>query len=111
MNRHQRRKFAAQNRNNGKKWRSFAGFGMTQAQAKAVSDRTFAGELMTCVMCGAQRKSDPTANSDWRAVTVDGETFYACTKEFPPDGASAAEFEAAYDKVIRKVLDLKRPTA
>lgn len=67
----------------------------------------FQGETMTCVVCGRTKVSDPRVHSQWRAITVDGETYYACTREFPDDRASAKKFQRAYDRILRKIAALK----
>ena len=67
---------------------------------------TFMGEMMHCVMCGKMERSDPRRESQWRALTIDGQTFYACPAEFPPDDAGVAAFKAAYLKVMTKCIKL-----
>jgi hypothetical protein len=68
----------------------------------------FSGEVMTCVVCGAKRRSHPAVESDWRCVIVDGERFYVCPDEFPPDGAGREEdFREAYKLVLTKVLSVR----
>ncbi len=67
----------------------------------------FSGEMMTCVVCGAERRSHPAVESDWRCVIVDGERFYVCPAEFPPDGAGREAFREAYLKVMRKILSIR----
>jgi hypothetical protein len=67
----------------------------------------FSGEEMVCVVCGAQRQSDVQVESDWRCVIVDGQRFYVCPSEFPPDGAGREEFREAYLKVMRKILSVR----
>lgn len=96
-------------RNNGQKPKAIlGGFGLSQEEAIKKSNAAFEGQLMTCVMCGAQRKSDPAVSTDWRSIDVDHQVYYACANEFPPDGSSAGAFRAAYDKIIRKILDARR---
>jgi hypothetical protein len=70
-------------------------------------DGIFSGEVMVCVVCGAQRQSDVQVESNWRCVIVDGERFYACPNEFPPDGAGREEFREAYKLVLTKVLSVR----
>lgn len=109
MNRHQRRKIQAMKRNNGKKPKAIlGGFGLSQEEAIRKSNVAFEGQHMTCVMCGAKRKSDPAVSSDWRSIEVDHQVYYACVNEFPPDGSSAEAFRTAYDKIVRKILDVRR---
>jgi hypothetical protein len=62
----------------------------------------FTGELMVCVVCGQTEHSDPTKNTDWRAIDLDGQRAYACPHEFPP--ADLAAFEAAYLKVFNAAV-------
>jgi hypothetical protein len=68
----------------------------------------FSGEVMVCVVCGAERQSDVQVESNWRCVIVDGERFYVCPDEFPPDGAGREEdFREAYKLVLTKVLSVR----
>lgn len=60
----------------------------------------FTGELITCVVCGAQYRSNPNVESDWRAIQIEDEILYACPNEFPPDGAGKEAFTAAYELFI-----------
>lgn len=62
--------------------------------------KAFRGELMKCAVCGKEEKSSPDANTQWRAVDLGSKRIYACPAEFPPDGASAEEFKAAYLRLI-----------
>ena len=64
----------------------------------------FMGEMMTCVMCGRQQKSDPLTQSQWRAIEADGVRYYACPAEFPPDTASSAAFQLAYNRVLARIV-------
>jgi hypothetical protein len=69
----------------------------------------FVGETMICVMCGAQQQSDPGANTQWRAVELDGTRFYACPNEFPPDGSpSVKAFTEAYLRFVRRAAAIIR---
>ena len=60
-------------------------------------------EGMHCVLCGAAIPP-LTGSSDTRLIALDGVTFAACASHFPPDGASEAEYEAAYERFIRAAL-------
>ncbi len=63
----------------------------------------FLGEMMTCVMCNRRERSDPNLNSQSRAVTIGGQRYYACPKEFPPDEtATPAQYAEAYKKVLHR---------
>ena len=66
----------------------------------------FSGQVMTCILCGVKEKShpDPEVLSDWRAVQLSSDLFYACPDEFPPDGASKEEFEAAYTRFLEAAI-------
>lgn len=58
---------------------------------------------MLCLLCGA--KIPPlTGGSDTRILAVDGVGFAACAGHFPPDGASEAEYQAAYERIINAAL-------
>jgi len=78
------------------------------------ADSVFSGELMKCVICNCQEQSEPGVESQWRALTVDGKTWYACPDEFPPDRASPEKFKNAYQRVLMviqfqlQLLDLTR---
>jgi hypothetical protein len=72
-----------------------------------VEEGIFTGELMTCVMCGAEQQSDPDVESDWRCIEVCGVRGYACPDEFPPDGAGKEEFEEAYLKVLARIFFIR----
>lgn len=65
----------------------------------------FAGELMTCVVCGAQQGSDPNIQSQWRGLEIDEHKFYACPNEFPSDKAEKAAFKTAYQLVVACCLN------
>ena len=81
------------------------GWGNTQRQVDEVVRSAFQGELMKCVLCGAEQKSDPSASSDWRAVDIGGKRFYACKNEFPMDGIGTTEaYEAAYRKFLTAAI-------
>jgi hypothetical protein len=67
----------------------------------------FVGEMMTCVMCGAQKQSMPHVESGWRAVQMDADVFYVCPDELPRDGASVEEYKIAYDRVLTKCLEVQ----
>jgi hypothetical protein len=67
----------------------------------------FVGELMTCVMCDRAERHVRNGKSNWRAFDLDGEhSYYACPEHFPPDGATAAQFKAAYAAVLSKIVAL-----
>ena len=65
----------------------------------------FTNELMICVVCGAQHRSNPNVQSDWRAIGMDNKIIYACPDEFPSDKAGADAFKTAYELVIACGLD------
>ena len=58
---------------------------------------------MTCVLCGAEIPP-LTGDSNARLVAVDGVCFVACGSHFPPDGATEAEYTAAYERFINAAL-------
>ncbi len=58
---------------------------------------------MNCILCGAAIPP-LTGGSDTRVISLDGVGFVACARHFPPDGASEAEYEAAYERFIRAAL-------
>jgi hypothetical protein len=64
----------------------------------------FQGETMRCVMCGRTARSSPGASCPWRAIEIHGVLYYACDGEFPPDGASAEAFTAAYQAILQRIL-------
>lgn len=70
----------------------------------------FNGEIMTCVVCEKQERSNPKSQSNWRCLDIDSERCYACPDEFPPDRAGKKAFETAYQFVLACSLNeiLKR---
>lgn len=69
----------------------------------------FQGEKMKCIICGKIQHSDPHIESQWRCLVVDGMSYYVCPKHFPPDEtATKAQFATAYEKVMRKIIKLRR---
>ena len=68
----------------------------------------FQGETAVCLMCGDVLHHNPTKRSDWRCAMLNGIPFYACTKHFPPDGASAEEFAAAYQHFLKRAAAVLR---
>jgi hypothetical protein len=70
----------------------------------------FAGEIMTCVMCGVQQRHDPGEESNWRALELNGELFYACASEFPSKEADYPGMKVlymnAYTKILSKIITL-----
>ena len=69
-------------------------------QQRRTGRQPFRGELMTCVVCGATERAGPGMSSNWRAVDIDDERFYACPRELPPDGASAKAYKKAYRRLL-----------
>lgn len=45
---------------------------------KKVTGMPFMGELMICSLCGKREKSDPKKESQWTALSVEGQLFYIC---------------------------------
>ena len=43
----------------------------------------FTGELMVCVLCHAEHKSEPHVQSQWTAIEIQGARAYACPKCIP----------------------------
>lgn len=78
---------------------------LKEAVFKVEKQGRFIGELMTCVVCGAQERSNPAVESQWRGLEVDDYSFYACPKEFPPNGAEKQEFKTAYQLVLACCLN------
>ena len=79
-------------------------------EGQKVDGLPFMGEQMVCCVCGRKKTSDPRVHTNWRAFQVDGETYYACTAEFPPDNASAGKFKRAYARVMKKIMALRGGT-
>lgn len=63
----------------------------------------FQGELMKCVMCGREERSDPGVESEWRAIEWGDDLYYACPDEFPPDKYPSIVFELAYSKIFSAI--------
>lgn len=60
----------------------------------------FKGEMMTCIVCGHQERSNPAIESDWRMLDADGYHFYFCPDEFPTKKARKEAFSKAYQIAI-----------
>jgi len=68
----------------------------------------FMGETMTCSLCARVKQSDPSVESNWRIIELNGQKFYVCTKHFPPDErATADDFAKAYYHVIKSLINRK----
>jgi hypothetical protein len=65
----------------------------------------FTDELMICVVCSLEEKSNPNIQSRWRALEIDNQIIYACPNEFPSDRARKEAFQKAYQLVIACGLD------
>lgn len=65
----------------------------------------FQGELMTCFLCEKKLQSDPAVQSGWRSVTIESYRYYVCPDHLPADDAPADDFEQAYKKILRAILD------
>ena len=92
-------------RRRGRARATYVGFGDVRP---ADIEGAFTGEMMTCVMCGAQERSDPDVNSEWRMIMADSEKYYACPDEFPPDDAGKVAFTEAYETILRRIIKLRR---
>lgn len=69
----------------------------------------FGGQKMTCLLCGKGEHSatDPDIITDWRAVVLDGDTFYACPDEFPSHADDQVAYEQAYGRFLQAALDAR----
>jgi len=45
-------------------------------------NKFFQGEMMHCLICGANVKSNPRVESNWTIVEADGKACYVCPKCF-----------------------------
>ena len=64
----------------------------------------FCGELMTCLICQRQERSDSCVESNWRLVVADGVRYYFCPAEFPPDAIATGKlFKLAYQRAMLAV--------
>lgn len=70
------------------------------------NEQPFSG-VMTCCVCGENREG--LGGTDWRCIEVDKVRHYACPKEFPPDGSSAGQFELAYKRIVKQILEKQTP--
>ena len=85
------------------------GFGkLSPGQVARKAGKVFRGEEMTCILCGARQTSSPDTNTQWRICQLDGDKFYACPNEFPPDGSSEEAFEAAYRRFLLKAMEKRQ---
>lgn len=71
------------------------------------NEQPFSDAVMTCCVCGKQ--STPGGTKDWRCIEVDKVRHYACRAEFPPDGSSEGQFELAYKRVAKTILEKQTP--
>lgn len=65
----------------------------------------FQGEMMTCIMCGKQQKSDPKVESDWTCIEVDSVGYYVCPQELAAAHKGKESYEVAYDRILREVAE------
>jgi hypothetical protein len=71
---------------------------------ETINGMKFMGETMTCIMCGKQQPSDPTVESGWTFISIDGKTgSYVCPDELPGEGATKEQFAQAYEPILRKI--------
>lgn len=57
----------------------------------------FTGELMQCVLCLVEQRSDPSVSRGWRCWVMDGsDRFYVCAGCQPPRGSSISAWSALY---------------
>lgn len=67
----------------------------------------FQGELMTCVMCGKQHKSDPHVESNWTTIDMGGQRWYICPDELPLNKtATRWDFKRAYERIFHRIGQL-----
>lgn len=85
---------------------SSMGWGVSEVQMADSAKTVFRGELMVCALCRAKHRSSQRANSQWRALELDGHRFYVCPNHFPPDGSSTQAFRDAYVFVLKRLVNL-----
>jgi len=72
----------------------------------------FMGEMMNCALCSAKEKSDPSTESDWRLIELEGVGYYVCRKHFPEDRggkmSSAGTYKKAYMRVLLRLAKIHR---
>ena len=82
-------------------------------------DKPFHGEMMTCLICGDSEQhqaddaqcivSERCEKTDWRCLEVDGDLYYFCPREFPPDGAKSDCFKTAYQRCVVFIMQQRTP--
>lgn len=67
----------------------------------------FMGEMMECVMCSKQKRSNPNVESNWTLIQVDSQGFYVCPRCLQ-DSKHARKFgyQYAYERVLRKIISI-----
>lgn len=68
----------------------------------------FQGEMMQCIMCGKEEKSDPAVESDWTCVEAGSAGYYVCPDELPKKGAVKQQYTIAWNKILRRVEEQTR---
>lgn len=53
-----------------------------RTHGQRISGLPFQGEMMVCQGCGKQKRSNPTRESGWTMLEVDGQKYYYCIKCF-----------------------------
>lgn len=62
--------------------------------------------IMTCFVCGKQKKRKPNKQSQWNHISMDGKSGYCCPDclQDSPE-AKRGDFQAAYYRVLKKLLE------
>jgi hypothetical protein len=74
---------------------------------KKVDGLRFQGEMMTCVMCGKTKQSDPAVESDWTFLEIEGKSGYVCHDELAAAHAGKEPYSDAYYRILKKILGLE----
>jgi hypothetical protein len=67
----------------------------------------FQGELMRCIMCGKQQRSNPKKESDWTCIEQDGRFYYICPKELAAAHQGKEKYDRAYQRFMLKIQLLR----
>lgn len=71
--------------------------------AKKTEGLPFQGELMVCILCGKQKKSDPAVESGWTHLDFGGMGIYFCPDHLPGAGATRQDHQRAYEKIFDEI--------
>jgi hypothetical protein len=66
----------------------------------------FQGEMMHCIMCQKEEKSDPHVESGWTTIDLDGKRFYICPLHLGNPHWTRKEHKRNWESVMRRITSL-----